>query len=296
MPKPPWLSEDLYPFEDHHVELDGTRVHYVDEGDGLPLLMLHGNPTWSFLYRDLIKGLRHQFRCIAPDFPGFGLSTAPMAYGYTPAEHADVLERLFLHLDLTDVILMTQDWGGPIGFALAGRHPERFSAFVIGNTWAWPMSNPSSRFFSAIMGGLPGKYLVARRNIFVERIIPSGVKRMDLPQAVMDAYRGPFPTKESRRPIQVLAREIMRSRPFLAEVERGLPALRDRPALLLWPTNDPAFRDAQRQQWETIFPHHHTVLLPNTGHYMQEDSAQEIVDGIQDWAQSERIVGRNEGS
>lgn len=287
MSKPSWLSEELYPFDDNYVDLDGARVHYVDEGTGRPLLMLHGNPTWSFVYRDLIKGLRRQFRCIAPDLPGFGLSTAPKAYGYTPAEHADVLERLFLHLDLTDVVLMVQDWGGPIGFALAGRHPERFSAFVIGNTWAWPMSDPTTRVFSAVLGGLPGKYLVARRNMFVEKIIPSGVKRKDLPQAVMDAYRGPFSTEESRLPIQVFAREIMRSRPFLAEVERGLPALGDRPALLVWPTHDPAFKEAERRQWERIFPRHRTVPLKNAGHYIQEDAAQEIVDAIGEWARSE---------
>lgn len=291
MPRPPWLSEDLYPFADSYIDLDGPRVHYVDEGVGPVLLMLHGNPTWSFVYRDLIKGLRHRFRCIAPDLPGFGLSTAPMAYGYTPAEHADVLKRLLLHLDLTDVILMVQDWGGPIGFALAGRHAERFSGFVIGNTWAWPMSNPSTRLFSAALGGLPGKYLVIRRNMFVEKIVPSGVKRKDLPQAVMDAYRGPFSTEEARRPIQVFAREIMRSRPFLAEVERGLPTLRDRPALLAWPANDPAFKDAERRHWETIFPRHRTVVLANTGHYMQEDAAQEIVEAVQDWARSEHFIG-----
>jgi pimeloyl-ACP methyl ester carboxylesterase len=107
-------------------------------GDGSPLLLLHGNPTWSFLYREVIKGLSDRFRCIAPDYPGFGLSRPPVGYGFTPAEHAQVLEQLVLELDLTGVTMMVQDWGGPIGFAVAVRHPERFDAFVVGNTWAWP--------------------------------------------------------------------------------------------------------------------------------------------------------------
>src|SRR5208282_578788 len=128
--RPSWLREPLYPFESRYADIDGARVHYVDEGSGPPLLLLHGNPTWSFLYRDLIKGLRDRFRCIAPDYPGFGLSHAAPGYSYTPAEHARILERLVLELDLQGLTMMVQDWGGPIGFAVATRQPSRFAAFV----------------------------------------------------------------------------------------------------------------------------------------------------------------------
>src|SRR3712207_2977573 len=95
-------------------------LHYEDVGDGPPLLLLHGNPTSSFLYRHVIAGLRDRFRCIAPDYPGFGRSVAPPGYGFTPVEHAAVIERLVIELDLRDVTMMVQDWGGPIGFAVAG--------------------------------------------------------------------------------------------------------------------------------------------------------------------------------
>jgi haloalkane dehalogenase len=99
----------------------------------------------------------------------------------------------------------------------------------------------------------------------------------------MAAYRGPFPDPASRRPVHVLPREILRSRPFLAEVERRLPTVSDRPALILWPTADVAFRDAERRRWEQVFPHHHTVTLEGAGHYIQEDAADEIVTAIRDW-------------
>jgi haloalkane dehalogenase len=181
-------SEELYPFESHYADIDGARVHCVDEGSGPPLLLLHGNPTWSFLHRDVIRGLRDHFRCIAPR-PS-GLSRAGPGYGYTPAEHAGVLEQLVTRLDLEDVTMMVQDWGGPIG-----------------------------------------GYLILRRNFFVEKILPGNVKRHKLSDPVMEAYRGPFPTPELRRPLHVFPREILTSRPFLAEVERGLPALAHRPAL-----------------------------------------------------------------
>lgn len=281
--RPSWVPEDLYPFASHYTSIDDASVHYADEGSGPPLLMLHGNPTWSFLYRDLIKGLRDRYRCIAPDHPGFGLSRAAPGYGYTPEEHAGVLERLILELDLTGVTMMVQDWGGPIGFAAALRQPERFAAFVIGNTWAWPKSDMGTQLFSRFLGGPIGGYLILRRNFFVERVLPGGVKRTKLPPEIMGAYRGPFPTPESRRPVAVLPREILASRPFLAGIERGLPKFGDRPALLTWPTGDVAFREPERSRWEEVFPNHRTRLLEGSGHYMQEDAAEEIVTAIREW-------------
>ena len=261
-------------------------MHYVDEGEGPPLLLLHGNPTWSFLYREMIKGLRDRFRCIAPDYPGFGLSRAPAGYGYKPAEHAAVMERLVEQLDLRGATMMVQDWGGPIGFSVATRHPDRFTAFVIGNTWAWPKSDPGTQLFSRILGGPIGGFLILRRNFFVEKIIPGGVRRRELPPAVMDAYRGPSRTPESRRPMHVFPHEILASRPFLAEIERGLPTLRDRPALILWPTSDVAFREPERLRWEQTFPDHRTVVLEGAGHYIQEDAPEEIVAAIREWSEA----------
>jgi haloalkane dehalogenase len=287
---PEWLSREFYPFEPRYADVDGARVHYVDEGSGPPLLLLHGNPTWSYLYREIIKGLRTCFRCIAPDYPGFGLSRAPPGYGYKPAEHAEVLERLIVKLDLTDVTMMVQDWGGPIGFAAATRHPERFAAFVIGNTWAWPKSDATTQVFSRLLGGPIGGFLILRRNFFIERIIPSGVKQKKLPEEVMAAYRGPFPTPSSRRPLHVLPREILASRPFLAEVQQRLPTLADRPALIVWPTADFAFGDAERLRWEEVFPQHLTVILDGAGHYIQEDAAEEIIAAIRDWKAGTRRI------
>jgi haloalkane dehalogenase len=279
MDRPAWVPADLYPFAEHRAEIGGCDVHYVDEGDGPPLLLLHGNPTWSFLYRDVIAGLRDRFRCIAPDYPGFGLSTARPGYRFTPAEHAEVVEALLLRLDLREVTMMVQDWGGPIGFAVATRHPERFAAFAIGNTWAWPKSDLGTQLFSRALGGPVGRRLIVNRNLFVEGILKRSV-RPPLGDRVMEAYRGPFPTPASRVPTAVFPRAILASRPFLAEVERGLPALAGRRALLLWPTRDPAFRARERRRWEALFPGHRTVLLEGAGHYIQEEEPERIVAAV----------------
>jgi len=281
--RPAWVPDELYPFESHYADVAGSRVHYIDEGGGPPLLLLHGNPTWSFLYREIVKGLRDRYRCIAVDHPGFGLSSPAPGYGFTPAEHADVLEQLVLRLDLGDLTMMVQDWGGPIGFAVATRHPERFAAFVIANTWAWPKGDPGTQLFSRLLGGAIGRRLILNRNLFVERLLPAGVRRGTLPEAVMNAYRGPFPTPASRRPTAVFPREILASRPFLADIERRLARLSDRPALIVWPTKDVAFGDRERRRWEELFADHRTVLLEGAGHYIQEDAADEIVAAIRGW-------------
>jgi haloalkane dehalogenase len=283
-PRPAWVPPDLYPFQSRYAQVAGHSVHFVDEGTGPPLLLLHGNPTWSFAYREIIEGLSDIYRCIAPDLPGFGLSRAAPGYGFTPAEHAEVLEQLVVeHLDLTGVTMMVQDWGGPTGFDVATRHPERFVAFVIGNTWAWPKSDFGTQLFSRFLGGPIGGYLILRRNAFVERGIPGNVKRHKLSDQVMDAYRGPFPTPESRRPVHVFPREILGSRPFLAEIESRLGTVRGRPALLVWPTRDIAFKTRERKHWEQLFPNHKTIFLEGAGHYIQEDAPLEVVEAIRAW-------------
>src|SRR3954463_11514952 len=113
MERPEWIDSELYPFEDRWAEVEGCTGHYVDEGEGPPLLMLHGNPTWSFTWREVIKGLRNSFRCIALDYPGFGLSKASAGYGFSPQEHARTVEELVKQLDLRDITMLEHDWGGP---------------------------------------------------------------------------------------------------------------------------------------------------------------------------------------
>src|SRR5262245_8414801 len=115
------VPQELFPVQHRFLDIDGGRIHYVDEGAGETLLLLHGNPSWCFLYRKIIAALQSDFRCVAFDFPGYGMSDAPAGYGFTPKEHSGVLERFVDCLDLKEFTMMVQDWGGPIGLGLAGR-------------------------------------------------------------------------------------------------------------------------------------------------------------------------------
>lgn len=170
----------------------GTRIHYVDEGTGETLLFLHGNPAWSFQWRDLIGGLRSRFRCVALDYPGFGLSSAPEGYGYTPREQGRAVEEFVDRLGLHDVTLVMQDWGGPFGLGLAGRRPELVRRVVLGNTWAWPTGTMGPLgLFSKIAGGLIGEFVQMNFNGFVVFALKQGVVR-ELPEDITEMYVRPF--------------------------------------------------------------------------------------------------------
>lgn len=278
--RPTWLTPELYPFQDHWLEIDGHSVHYVDEGRGPVLLFLHGNPTWSFLYRHLIRELSGSYRCVAVDYPGFGLSTARAGYGFTPREQSQVVEKLALALDLKEITLMVQDWGGPIGLGFAGRHPERVRALVMGNTWAWPENgNPKKEGFSSLMGGAFGRFAIRNFNAFVNVLIPLGTVR-SLSREEMRAYRGPFPTRVSRMPTAIFPREIIASHDYLAEVEANLPRLAGKPTLIVWGARDGGFGEPERSRLERLFPDHRTVVFANASHFFQEDEPVQIASEI----------------
>jgi alpha/beta hydrolase fold len=162
--RPAWVDDALFPFESRFMEVDGHVIHYVDEGSGPVLLMLHGNPTWSFVYHGVIARLREQFRCVAVDYPGFGLSVAGPGYRYLPEEHAAVVLAVLDRLGLSGVTLVVQDWGGPIGMWVAEHRPAAFRALVVGNTWAWPVNGDwHFEWFSHAMGGAAGQRLPGPR-------------------------------------------------------------------------------------------------------------------------------------
>ncbi len=289
MPRPDGIvdfepSPEYFPFESRWFDSSVGPVHYVDEGEGRPLLLMHGNPDWSFLYRKFVTALEGRFRCVVPDYPGFGLSVHPPApYGYTPGEHAAVVRELVEQLDLQDAVVMGQDWGGPIGMDIASRMPERFSGLVMGNTWFWPADDNNMRIFSLAMGSPPMQLLIKRRNFFVTTLM----KRMLQAELSADEfahYSEVVPTPESRAGIAEFPRQIRAARSWLTELEQRVKAtLTDRPIVLVQGQKDPAFGSKRSlDRWRSTFPDHRLVLLPEAGHYIQEDAPEPIVEAIID--------------
>ena len=280
--RPSWVPADLYPFEDRWLEIDGNLVHYVDEGEGPPLLLLNGNPSWSFGWRDVILAVRGSFRCVAPDYPGFGMSQAAAGFDFRPRSQSRVVEGLVDRLGLDGMVVFGYAWGGPIGLGLAGRRPERVRGLIIANTWAWPDDRFRVRLFSALMGGPLSPLLVDRLNLMLRLYLPLNLKRGRLSDVERAAYEGPFPP--SRRSVmRVFPREIVRGRAYLREVESNLPRLAGKPALIVWPDSDPGFGDAELARWRSLFPAARSVILPRTGQFIDEDAPEDVAAAILGW-------------
>ncbi len=269
------VDEALYPFAHHFVSLpNGARVHYLDEGPAQAsgsIVFLHGNPTWSFLYRNVVKELRGEYRCIALDYPGFGLSEPPPGYDFLPRTHSRSVEQFFDALKLANVTLMVQDWGGPIGLGMAARRPELVNSLVMGNTWAWPKDeDPNARRFSGLVGGPIGRFLGLHFNAIPHVFFAIGT-RDALPDDALEMYLRPFRRPDRREPTVIFPREIIASREYLVEVDASLARIADRPALIIWGTKDGGFPPPDRERFERTFPKHRTVLLETAKHYIQED-------------------------
>ena len=277
------VPHHLYPFEHRFADLgNGIEMHYVDEGEGETLLLLHGNPSWSFLYRKMILRLRENFRCVAPDYPGFGLTEAPPGYGFTPGEHSENIERFVDKLELRDVTFVVQDWGGPVGLGLAGRRPELAKRFVIGNTWAWPLVG-QRRFevFSWLMGGPIGRTIAYLFNGVARYFFKEGlVHRPE--KEVLGMYLAPFRRRVNRKQTSISPRQLIKAATYLGGVEEGLGRIKDRPIFLPWGVKDFAFQEPERQRFEEIFPDHKTLLL-DASHFWQEDAGEEAADAIGEW-------------
>jgi haloalkane dehalogenase len=280
--RPTWVPGDLYPFEDHWADIDGSLIHYVDEGDGPPLLLLNGNPSWSFGWRDVIRELRGTFRCIAPDYPGFGLSPPGPANDLRASSQSRVVEGLVDRLGISGLTVFGYAWGGPIGLGLAGRRPELIRALIIGGTWGWPDERLRVRLFSALMGGPLSPLLVERLNLMLRLYLPLNLKRSKLTDTERVAYHGPFPPGR-RSAMRAFPRELVAGRAYLQDVESNLPKLAGTPALILWPDSDRGFGDAELRRWQAAFPAARTVILRHAGQFIDEDAPEDVASEVRAW-------------
>jgi haloalkane dehalogenase len=271
----------LYPFQPHWFTSYAGQMHYVDEGEGPPILFCHGNPTWSFLYRNIITRLRGRFRCIAVDYLGFGLSERPESYGYTIEEHARCVGELVDHLQLDGFITMGQDWGGPVSMAVGTARAERVRGAILGNTWFWPADQPGMKLFSTVMSTPWMQRQILEKNFFVEQIVPRGMAHRLTP-GEMDHYRKVQPSPGARKGVAEMPRQILAARPLLQRLARDVPAtLGAKPTLLVWGMKDFAFRPARLlPRMQATFASNITVELPRAKHYIQEDAPEEIAQAI----------------
>lgn len=292
-----------FPFQSRYRNIRGHRIHYVDEGQGPVLLFLHGNPTSSYLWRNIIKPLSARYRCIAPDLIGFGKSDKP-ALDYRFLTHYDFMEAFILDLGVSDITLVLHDWGGPIGFRFAGRHSDRVSGICFMETFPFTMRRdelpPMARpLFRAFRQPVAGKALIMWQNLFVNLVLPLSVKR-SLPRSVMTVYRAPFRRVRDRFPVYVWPNELplddRRGDTWQAihEIEESLPSMPQR--MLLLSFRPGAILRRERVEWlRRTLPGLQVMDCGPGLHFVQEDQPETIAANLGAWLEETTPAERHPG-
>ena len=269
-------------FEEHYEVIDGIRLHYVDEGSGPPILLVHGQPTWSYLYRKMIRPLvAAGYRCIAPDLMGFGLSDKPTdESAYTLGRHVELVTGLVEKLQLAGVTIVGQDWGGPVGLRYAIDHQDNVRFLVILDTLVKITPVPLLFTFVFRNGGF-SSFLVRRLDLFRKIIFRRGWPfRRPLEAGVMEQYKMPHPTAASRAGIAAFPKMIPGNdrHPNAAYISQIDSVLRnwDVPVLVMFSDGDIAFKPTEGQRIAEMVPDGRFQVVRNAGHYLQEDAGEEI--------------------
>lgn len=273
------VDEQEYPFTSHWFESEGVAMHYIDEGEGIPILLCHGNPDWSFLYRNVIKGLSGEARLIAFDLPGFGYSQAPEGFTFTPQEHVEwICALVFEHLQLDQFIVVGGDWGGPTGLEVATQHPDKVLGAVISNTMGFRSEGPS-KIFSRVFRLPMMQRLLRNRNFLANVVLPNMLSEKSRSnKAALQAYSRAFPTPESRRGCAEFPCQITLAGDWLEALEARLHKLADKPIELIFGRKDPLLGTASViAKWRSHYPDANVQELSDAGHFTQEDSPESFI-------------------
>ncbi len=280
-----------YPFTPRFFDAGGFDIHYLDEGEGEPVLMLHGDPTWGYLWRKFIPALSARRRVIVPDHMGMGKSDAPAdPYPYLLRHHVANLEALVHSLGLTDITLVVHDWGGPVGLGFAVRRPDLIKRLVLTNTWAfarWPGA-PFPKLVEMIRSPR-GEQFVLEKNGYVARAIAGTVNYPEkITPGVLEAYMAPFPTPASRRALLSWSRDIPvdegdHSWDDMAAIEKNLGIFGNIPVLIVWGMLDPVLPPNVLDTWKIIYPRARAVEIPDASHFLQEDAPAAVLEAIEEF-------------
>lgn len=273
-----WLDREMYPFESNYIALDHGSMHYVDEGTGEVILFVHGTPTWSFLYRDLIKNLSASYRCIAIDHIGFGLSEKPIDFEGTPQVHAAHLSAFIEKMDLQNITIVVHDFGGPIGLSSAIVNSTRIKQVVLFNTWLWETkSNPDAKKVDKILNGWMGRFLYLSMNFSPKVLLKKGFyDKSHLSKDIHKHYIKPFPNKDSRLSLLRIGQSLFGSSDWYQQQWESMDVLVDKPWLILWGTKDEFITTSYLEKWENRLPNAQVHRL-DCGHFVQEEQAEEVL-------------------
>lgn len=257
------------------------ELHYLDEGEGDVILFAHGTPEWSFAYRHVIGNLRQEYRCVAPDMLGFGLSEKPPGEEYTCKAHAERLEQFIGKLGLQRITLVANDFGGSVALHYAVRNPEHVRAILLTNTWCWSLANdPHYARPARITRTLLGRFMYRQLN-FPVAVMPSAYgDRKKLTREIHSHYRNALPDAASRIGTYAFARELMDAGSWWESIRQQLDVLHGIPKAVVWGMEDKFVPPYELARWKDLFPDARVVTLPGTGHFVHEEQPEELTAGI----------------
>ena len=282
-------ENNLYPFKSNYLDIKKIKMHYLDEGSGEPLLMLHGNPTWSFFYRDLIKAFSTKYRCIVPDHIGNGLSDKPSkdSYSYTLAERADNIKSLVESLDLKNITLVVHDWGALIGFDYARKYPENIKRIIVLNSAAFglPEKRPFPWSIGLCKNPITGPFLVQVLNAFFFVSCMFCVKNK-MEKNVRDMYLKPYDNIKNRYGVLAFILDVPLTPDHvswkeLQETEESVKNFNNLPILICWADKDFVFDKYFLEKWTKYLPNAEVKHFPNAGHYILEDVPSDVIEEIE---------------
>ncbi|WP_394133041.1 alpha/beta fold hydrolase [Shewanella maritima] len=287
------MLENLMPFKQNFLDLNGNKLHYLNEGEGEPVVMVHGNPSWSYYYRNLVSALAENHQCIVPDHMGCGLSDKPddTQYDYTLEQRIDDLEALLDSLEVKqNITLVVHDWGGMIGTGYAARHPDRIKRLVYLNTAAFhlPESKPFPWALWVCRETLIGTALVRGFNAFSSAASYVGVKRKPMDKAVRQAYVAPFNNWKNRISTLRFVQDIPlkptdRNYQLVTDIGDSLKHFQQTPTLICFGLQDFVFDAHFLAEWKQRMPYAEFHEFDDCGHYILEDASQEVIGLITDF-------------
>lgn len=279
-----WLDTKAYPFTSHYFTVNGQQLHYIDEGEGDVLLFVHGTPSWSFDFRKVIQALQGDFRCVAPDHIGFGLSDKPKTYDYSTINHSKTLEKFVLEKQLDNITLVVHDFGGPIGLHFAMQHPDKVKKLVVLNSWLWSsQDDPDFIKLSKILRSPLLPFLYLYLNFSPRFILPKSFGDHTLPNEVKKQYTKPFANKDQRYGALAFAKSLLHDQEWFEALWQKRKVISDKPTLFIWGMKDPTIKPKNLTIFQSGFQHHTTLQLENSGHFPQEEEPDEVAKAIIDF-------------
>jgi pimeloyl-ACP methyl ester carboxylesterase len=267
-----WLDTLEYPFNSNYFEINGYNLHYIDEGQGDTILFVHGTPSWSFDFRNIIKKLRTDFRCVAIDHIGFGLSDKPEHYNYSTQNHSKTLEKFVFKKQLDNITLVVHDFGGPVGLNFAIQFPDRIKNLIVLNSWLWSSKDdPDFMKLRKILKSPLLPFLYRYLNFSPKYILPKSFGDHKLSGRLLRQYTRPFADRTQRNGALAFARSLLNDQDWFEELWSKREPISNKPTLFIWGMKDPVLKPHFLEKFVSGFTNSETIRLKKCGHSPQEE-------------------------